>query len=70
MLSISPDGVEIFEMFRDTKTKLPYELYTENGKWKKIPVLCKITCRYGTEERHPECTFNDRKGSVTGPFTT
>ena len=66
---IEPDGVEIYEIFKDKENKLDREYcISEDGKWLSRKELCvSFTERYPGHIHENCCTFDDRERDIVGP---
>ncbi len=66
---IEPDGVEIYEIFKDKEVKLNSEYcVSKDGGWLSRKELCaSFTERYPGHIHENCCTFDDRERNVEGP---
>jgi hypothetical protein len=66
---IEPDGVDIYEIFKDKENKLDRGYcISEDGKWLSCKELCvSFTERYPGHIHKNCCTFDDRERDVLGP---
>ena len=66
---IEPDGVELYEIFKDEEKKLNREYcVSEDGEWLSRKGLCvAFTERYPGHIHENCCTFEDRERDVEGP---
>ncbi len=67
---VNPKTVKIYEIYNSNRElEIPASMYTtDEGKFTPRTELCKITVRYGEEEKHPLCSFQDRHGKPCGPY--
>ena len=66
---IQPDGVELYEIFKDKENRLDREYYvSRDGKWLSRKQLCvTFTQRYPGHIHENCCSFEDREKDVEGP---
>lgn len=66
---IKPDGVDLYEIFKDKENKLNREYcVSDNGEWLSRKQLCvSFTKRYPGHIHANCCTFDDRERDVEGP---
>ena len=67
--NIKPDGVDIYEIFKDAENELSREYcVSEEGKWLSRKALCHtFTERYPGHIHENCCTFEDRERDIEGP---